>query len=140
MGTDFWTKAIAKYMTKVCIEFEKLDGVTPDEMRKGKIKPGHEHVNVHTIFDINMYRKFIRKERLVADGHTTAPSSSIAYSSVVYRESVMIAFLLAYLNELDIFAYDIGNAYFNAKCREKIWTGAGKKFGTEKGMLMITAR
>ena len=34
-GTDFWTKAISKEMTDVRIVFEKLEGVTPDEMRKG---------------------------------------------------------------------------------------------------------
>ena len=29
-GTDFWTKAIAKNTTNVRIEFENIDGVTPD--------------------------------------------------------------------------------------------------------------
>ena len=96
------------------IAFEKIDGVTPDEMRKGKVKPGYEHVNVNIISNINMDGKFTRKARLVADGHTTAPPSSITYSSVVSRESVWIAFLLAYLNDLDIFACDIGNEYLNA--------------------------
>ena len=42
------------------------------------------------ISDINMNGKFTRKEILVADGHTTAAPSSIAYSTVVFRESVMI--------------------------------------------------
>ena len=42
-------------MTNVRIAFEKLDSVTPDEMRKGKIKPGYEHINGHMIFYINMY-------------------------------------------------------------------------------------
>ena len=65
---------------------------------------------MHMIFDINMDGNFTRKARLVADGHTTAPLSSIIYSSVVYRESVRISFLLRYLNGLDIFACDIGNA------------------------------
>ena len=55
------------------IAFEKLGGVTPDEMRKGKIKPGYEHVNVHMIFDTMMYGKFNIKARFVADSHTTAP-------------------------------------------------------------------
>ena len=87
-----------------------------------------------------MYGKFIRKERLVADGHTTAPSSSIAYSSVVYRESVMIAFLLASLNDLDIFACDIGNAYLNYKLSKKLWTESGTEFGTEKGIFTIIER
>ena len=49
-------------------------GVTPHEMREGKLKPRYEHVNGHMIFDINMDGKFTRKARLVANGHTTAPS------------------------------------------------------------------
>ena len=56
-----------------------------------------------------MDRKFTRKSRLVADGHTTAPPSLITYLSIVSRESVRIAFLLTYLNYLDIISFDIGN-------------------------------
>ena len=51
-------------MTKVRIAFDKLDGITTDEMRKGKIKPGYEHANVHMIFDIKMDGKFTIKEIL----------------------------------------------------------------------------
>ena len=72
-GTDFWTKAITKETTNVRIEFEKLDRVTLDDIRKGNIKPGYEHINVHMIFDIKMDGKFTRKEILVADSHITAP-------------------------------------------------------------------
>ena len=64
-------------MMNVYISFEKLDGFTPDDMRKGKIKPGYENFNVHMIFYINMDGKFNRKAILVADGHTKAPPSSI---------------------------------------------------------------
>ena len=46
MGTEFWTKEISKLIANVCIPFGKLDGVTPDDTRKGKIRPGYEHVNV----------------------------------------------------------------------------------------------
>ena len=92
------------------------------------------------VFDIKMDGKFTRKARLVADGHTTATPSSITYLSVVSRESVMIEFLLASLNDLYIFACDIGNAYLNVKFREKLWTESGTDFGTEKGMVMIIAR
>ena len=60
-GTDFLTKANAKQMTNVRIEFEHLDVVTPDDMRKGNIKPGYEHVNLHIVFDIKMDGKFTRK-------------------------------------------------------------------------------
>ena len=60
-GNGFGTTAIAKEMTNVRIAFEKFDGVTPDKMRKGNIKHGYEHVNVHRIFDINIDGKFTRK-------------------------------------------------------------------------------
>ena len=92
------------------------------------------------IFYNKMDGNFTRKARLVADGHTTALSSSITCSSVVSRESVRIAFLLVSLNDLDIIACDIGNAYLNAKFREKLWTESGTEFGTEKGMVMIISR
>ena len=115
MGTEFWTKATAKEVMNVHIVFEKLDGVTPGEMRKGMIKPGYEHVNVQMIIGINMDGKFTRKSTLVANGHTTAPPSPIIYSIVVSKENAMIAFLLASLNDLDIFECDIGNAYLNTK-------------------------
>ena len=62
-------------MTNFRIAFENLDGVTSDEVSKGKIKPGYEHVNAHMIFDIKMDGKFTRKSILVVDVHTTAPSS-----------------------------------------------------------------
>ena len=60
-------------MTNFRIAFEKLDGVTPYEVRKRKINPGYDHVNVHVVFYIKMDGKFTRKERLVADGHTIVP-------------------------------------------------------------------
>ena len=83
--------------------------------------PVYEHFNVYMIL---MDGKFTRKPRLVVDGHT-APSSSIKFSSVVSRESVRISFLLAYLNYLYVFTFDIGNAYLNEKFIEKLWTEAG---------------
>ena len=109
-------------------------------MRKRKIDPVHDHVNVHMIFDINMDGKFTRKAKLVAYGQKTAPPSSITYSSVDSMDIVRIAFLLASLNDLDIFACDTGNAYHNDKCGEKLWTESGTEFGTGKRMMMIIPR
>ena len=62
---------------------------------------------------------------MVANGSTTEEPSSITYSSVVSRDRVHIAFLVAELNDLDVMAYDVGNAYLNAPCRGKIWFVAG---------------
>ena len=109
-------------------------------MKNGKVKPGYKFCGTHMIFDIKMDGKFTRKARLVADGHTTDAPSSITYSSVVSRESVRLALLLASLNNLDIAACGIGNAYLNAECREKLWTMAGPEFGSDNGSVMIIVR
>ena len=76
----------------------------------------------------------------MADGHKTKLPTSITYSSVVSRDSVRIALTIASLNYLHVSACDIGNAYLNATCREKLWTVAGPEFGSDKGSVMIIAR
>ena len=139
-NTQFWTNAIAKEMKNVRIAFEKLQGITEQQMRTGKIRPGFNHVGMHMIFDIKMDGQFTRKARLVADGHRTKAPASITYSSVVSRDSVRVALLIASLNGLNISACDIGNAYLNAECREKLWTIAGSEFGSEKGSIMLIVR
>ena len=58
-------------MANVRIAFDKLDNVTPNEMRKRKIRPGYEHVNVHMIFDIKVDGKFTINAIFVAGGDTT---------------------------------------------------------------------
>jgi len=63
------------------------------------------------IFDIRMGENFRRKAHLVADGHKTNTPASNTYSTVVSRESVCICLLLASLQDLDIMAADIENAY-----------------------------
>ena len=139
-GTTFWTEAITKEMKNVRVAFEVLPGITEDKMRDGKVKPGFKYCGTHMIFDIKMDGKFTRKARLVADGHTTDVPSSITYSSVVSRESVRLALMIASLNDLKIAACDIGNAYLNAECREKLWTIAGSEFGSEKGSVMLIVK
>ena len=52
----------------------------------------------------------------------------------------MIAFLLKYLDDLEIFACGIGNEYLNTKCRDKLWKSAGTEFGNEKRMATKIAR
>ena len=62
-----------------------------------------------------------RKARCVAGGHLNRHvPAQCSYASVVSRDSVRIGFLLAALNDLDILVGDIGNAYLNAPCKEKV--------------------
>ena len=127
-GTDFWRRAIEKEMAAVTPAFsdEKVKGLSPEEVRKGQVLIGYQEIKCHMIFDVKM--DMTRKARFVAGGHMTKPPSSITYASVVSRDSVRIAFMLAALNDLDVQAADIGNAYLNAKCKERIWTVGGPEF------------
>ena len=59
------------------------------------------------------------------------PPASIIYSSVILHDSVFIAFLLAALNDLDIFAANLQNEYFNADCCEKMFLEGGAEFGSD---------
>ena len=66
-----------------------------------------------------------RKARCVAIGSKTELPDTLTYSIVVSRESVRIEFLITVLNDLDVMACYIDNAYLNATCREKIFSKAG---------------
>jgi hypothetical protein len=134
--TSLWRDAIEKEMKNVRPAFERWDG-TLDQATKHLV--GYQRIKCHMIFDIKM-DNLTRKARFVAGGHTTITPSSITYSSVVSRESVRIAFLLASLNGLDICTADVGNAYLNATCRERIWTVAGPEFGSDTGAVMIVRK
>jgi hypothetical protein len=91
------------------------------------------------IFDVKC--DFTWKAQFVARGHCTDTLNSITYSSVVTRESVHFGFLIAALNDLDILAADIGNAYLQAPAREKVHTTAGPEFGPNHvGKTVIIAR
>jgi hypothetical protein len=139
-GTNHWEQALKKEMSKVSVAYKPKEGVTPNDVRSGKVSDmiGYQEKKCHIIFDVKM--DFTRKARFVAGGHMTQPASSITYSSVVSRDSVRIAFLLATLNELQILSCDIGNAYLNAPCREKIWFQAGRECGEDIGKVMIITR
>ena len=127
-------------MKNVRIAFERLEGIDEIKMRSGIVKPGYKYISTHMIFDVKMDGKFTRKARLVADGHKTDAPSSITYSSVVSRDSVRLGLLIASLNDLDVVTCDIGNAYLNADCREKLWTIAGPEFGSERGSVIVISR
>ena len=65
----------------------------------------------------------------MAGGNHTEPPKEDIYSGVVSIESIRILFFLATLNHLQIWAADVGNAFLNARCREKVIIRAGPEFG-----------
>ena len=82
---------------------------TVEEMRDGKVLPGYQDIGCHMISDINMDGNFTRKAHFFASVHTTDPPASTTYSSVVFMDSVHIAFMIAALNYIYVFAANITN-------------------------------
>jgi hypothetical protein len=91
------------------------------------------------VFDIKQ-EDFRRKARLVAGGHTTKAPATITYASVVSRESVRIALLLAALNNVEVKTADIENAYITAPCAQKIYSVLGPEFGSDAGKRAFVVR
>ena len=118
-----WKDAIAKEMSNVAIAFEIMD---EDEV----LPPGYKPASCHLIFDVKM--DFTRKARYVLDGHRTADPEDSTYAGVVSRESVRIALTYAALNQVDVCAADILNAYLQAPSSEKYYIPkCGLEFGLE---------
>jgi hypothetical protein len=67
---------------------------------------------------------------------TTTWVPLVDLTSVVSRDSVRIAFLMAAFHDVDVMSCNISNAYLNAPCREKIWFVAGPEFGSRQGQVV----
>jgi hypothetical protein len=121
-GTTFWRDAIEKEMKNVLMAFEYPEDGTPPI--------GYKKIRCHMIVDVKS--TLTRKARMVAGGHLTDPPKESVFSSVVTRDSVRIAFTVAALNDLDVLAGDVQNAYLNAPTNEKCWFIAGPEFGPDR--------
>ena len=109
-------------------------------MRQGKVPEllGHMEIGCHVVFDVKM--DFTQKARFCANGNETGAPTSMTYSSVVSRDSVRLAFLIAGLNDLGVMVADLENAYLNAPCAEKIWFVAGPECGEDQGKVCVLVR
>ena len=101
-------------MSKISVAYVGIDNCTPEQVISKQYPSliGFKLIKCHIIFDIKLC--FTRKARFVAGGHMTEAPTSLTNSSVVSRDSVKIAFLVAAFNNLEIMACDIGYAYLNA--------------------------
>ena len=131
-GNDFWRRAIAKEMSNVQVAFEILE-------HDQNLPPGYTMCTCHIIFDVKM--DGTRKARYVKDGHKTEDWEGSCYAGVVSRDSVRIALTYAALNDLDVMAADIRNAYLQAPPSERHYVICGLEFGIEhKGKRALIKR
>ena len=130
-GNTYWEDAIKKEYDEVSVAFKLLkDGQ--------QVPPSYQEITCHLIFEVKFDLR--RKARYVAGGHLTETPTHMTYSSVVSRESVRIAFLVAALNGLDVWAADIQNAYLNADTEERVWFRAGEEWGEHQGKPVLIVK
>ena len=90
---------------------QKMNNVRPTldlfEGRKEDIPIRNQMIKCHMIFYVKAGGEFWRNSRLIVGGHMTTAPTSVTYSSVVSRDSVRIALVVAVLNGLNILACDI---------------------------------
>ena len=121
-GNAMWRDALKKEMYNVGVAFVILD--------EGAHAPhGWKQVPGHLVWYVKM--DFTRKARWVLDGHKTLDPIGSTYAGVVSRESVHIALTYAALNDLDVFAADIQNAYLQAPSSQKDYIICRPEFGIE---------
>ncbi len=70
----------------------------------------------------------------------TGAPTIMTYASLVSRETVHIALTIAALNDLEVKAADILNAYISAPIKEKVWCVLGPEFGPDAGKSAIIVR
>ena len=56
---------------------------------------------------------------------------TITYASIVFRETVRIALMIALLNDFKVYLGNIFNAYVQAPLTEKVWMTLGREFGKD---------
>ena len=64
---------------------------------------------------------FTRKARWVLDVHRNTSPEGSTYAGIVSRKSVRIAFTYASINDVDVWACYIQNAYLKAPTTEKYY-------------------
>jgi hypothetical protein len=115
-GNNFWREAIDKEL-KQLNNYKTLHLKQPHENLNG-----YTRIPYHCVFDVKFDGR--RKCCLVAGGNHMTPTKESVFSGVVNILSVRIGFLLASLNDLQICAADIGNAFLYGRTREKVYIRA----------------
>ena len=132
-GNRKWRDAVNTELTQI-FEYETFN----DKGKGTRVPSGYKQIRCHFVFDVKHDGR--HKARYVAGGHLTDPPLESVYSGVVSLRSLRMMIFLAELNGLKLYAADVGNAYLEAKTREKVCIYGGPEFrdlGLEGHLLLI---
>ena len=129
-GNTKWQDAEATEMRQL-LEYETFidkgkDGIPPS---------GYKKIRCHMIYDVKHDGR--HKARLVAGGHLTDPNTDSVYSSVVSLRGIRLVTFLSELNNLELWGTDVGNAYLEARTKERVYIVGGSEFGELEGHILV---
>jgi Reverse transcriptase (RNA-dependent DNA polymerase) len=131
-GNTLWSDAIKLELTQIN-EYDTF--IDKGHHTKTTPPSGYKKIRVHLVFDVKHDGR--HKARLVADGHLTDIPLESVYSGVVSLRGFRLVIFLAELNNLQLWATDIGNAYLEAYTSEKVYIIAGPEFSGLEGHILI---
>jgi len=97
--------------------------------------PGYKKTRVHMVYAVKQDGR--HKARLVAGGRLTETPINSVHSSVVSLRGIQLLTFVAGLNDLEVWATDIGNAYFESYTQEKVYIIGGPEFGDRQGHKLV---
>jgi hypothetical protein len=103
-GNTKWQDAIARELQQIN-KYETFTDV--GHHTNAKTPNGYKKIRVHFVFDVK--HDGHHKARLVADGHLTVVPLESVYSGVFSLRGFRLVLFLAELNNLELWATDIGN-------------------------------
>ena len=87
----------------------------------------------HSTLGICIQPDGCHKARLVAGGYLTPDPIDSIYSGVVSTRSLRLSIFLAKLNNMKVWAADIGHEYLEATTKQKLYIVAGPEFEELQG-------
>ena len=129
-GNTNWQDSMALEMSQL-LDYDSF-------IDKGKDVPGprgYKKIKAHWVFAIKHDGRF--KSRLVLNGSLTDAPLEDVYSGVVSIRSLRMVIFAAELNGLEVWGADIGNAYLEAKTKEKLFIVGDKGFGDLAGHTLV---
>ena len=129
-GKTFWLEAEATEMAQLSEYNTFIDKGT-----KGTPTSYYKKIRCHMVYNVKHDGR--HKARLVAGGHLTDPNTESVYSGVVSLRGIRLVVFLAELNGFKLWGADFGNAYLEAKTKEKVYIVGGPEFGNLEGHTLL---
>ena len=137
-GNDKWA-ASERLEANQLLEYEAFIDLGHHSTGKKHItrlhEEGYKKISLHLVYAVKHDERY--KSRIVAGGHLTGTPTESVYSGVVSLRGVRLVIFLAELNGLKVWQTDVGNAYLEAKTKEKVYVIAGPEFGELEGHIFV---